>query len=288
MSENLNQLREQYCRPGSFTGKKTGHLFPIEEKCEEGKALLATAPKALLHLQEFDPYGLQQTYQDEVSGAELPVFAVFDLEGSHQLAIEIATDSPPTINQFKGLAAYVPFQKTEAFVRKINHRRMRFERTLAPVSVILGVFPVLGFFHTTAMVGAAVPHVLVGGWILCAFLLYVLSQFALNRFCPWKKMVITAEFNGILPKETREKAHAAKYHFANLYLIVDQRHRWKSALLADPRPRNLDPLLVGELRQGCARKYYLIHQFDLTDAEQYLTDEFAVGTDEDFSGIAAD
>jgi hypothetical protein len=47
MSENLNLLRQQYCRLGSFTGKRTDHLFPLEEQCEEGKALLATAPKTI-------------------------------------------------------------------------------------------------------------------------------------------------------------------------------------------------------------------------------------------------
>jgi hypothetical protein len=80
-----------------------------------------------VHLQEFDPYGLQQTYRDEASGAELPVFAVFDLEGSHQLAFEIATDSLPTTNQPENLPAHVPFEKTQAFVRKINDRRMKSE-----------------------------------------------------------------------------------------------------------------------------------------------------------------
>jgi hypothetical protein len=281
MSENLNLLRQKYCRPGSFTGKRTDHLFPLEEECEEGKALLATAPKTILHLQEFDPSGLQQTYRDEVSGAELPLFAVFDLEGSHQLAFEITTDSLPSINQSKRLTAYVPFQKTEAFVRKINCRRMRSERELTRLSVILGIFPVLSFLlsHTTGMVEAAVPYVLLGGWIIGAFLLYVPSLLVLNQCCPWKKLVITAEFDGILPKETREKARAAKDHFDNLYLIVDQQHRWKSVLLPDPRPRILDPLLVGELKQGHARKYYLIHQFDLTEAEQYLADEFAIKPD---------
>ena len=29
MSENLNLLRQKYCRSGSFTGKRTDHLFPI-------------------------------------------------------------------------------------------------------------------------------------------------------------------------------------------------------------------------------------------------------------------
>jgi hypothetical protein len=119
---------------------------------------------------------------------------------------------------------------------------------------------------------------------LGAFLLYVLSLLVLNQFCPWKKLVITAEFNGILPKEAREKAHAAKDHFDNLYLIVDQQHRWKSVLLPDPKPRILDPLLIGELKQGRGRKYYVIHQFDLTEAEQYLADEFAIRPDGAFAG----
>ncbi len=277
MSQNLNLLRQIYCRPATFAGKRTDHLFPLEKECEQGKSLLAIAPKTLLHLQEFDPYGLQQTYRDEATGAELPVFAVFDLEGNYQLDFEITTDSLPTTNQPKSLPAHVPFQKTQAFVRKINDRRMKSERTLTRLSVLLGIFPALAFLfsHIGAMAGAAVPYVLIGGWGLGAFLPYILGLFVLNRICPWTKLVITAEFDGILPKEAREKTRAAKDHFDNLYLIVDQEYRWKSALLPDPRPRVLDPLLIGELKQGRERKFYLIHQFDLTGAEQYLADEFA-------------
>ena len=284
MSQNLNVLRQKYCRPASFTGKRTDHLFPLEEECEQGKALLAKAPKTLLHLQEFDPYGLQQTYRDEASGAELPVFAVFDLEGIHQLVFEITTDSLPTTNQPKSLPEHVPVHKTQAFVRKINDRRMNSERALNRLSVILGFFLVLFLLsHTTAVVGAAVPYILVGGWTLGTFLAYILSQFGLNHFCPWKKLVITAEFNGLLPKEAREKARAAKDHFDNLYLIVDQQYRWNSVLLPDPTPRVLDPLLIGELKQGRGRKFYLIYQFDLSEAEQYLADEFATKPDEPFT-----
>jgi hypothetical protein len=97
----------------------------------------------------------------------------------------------------------------------------------------------------------------------------------LDWVCPRKKLVLIAEFDGVLPKEAREKARAVKDHFDNLYLIIDQQNRWKSALLRDPRPRALDPLLIGELKQGDRHKFFLIHQFDLTEAEQYLADEFA-------------
>jgi hypothetical protein len=84
MSENLYLLRQKYCPLGSFTIKRTDHLFPLEEECEEGKTLLARTPKATVHFQEFDPNGLEQTYRNEASGVELPIFAVFDLEGSHR------------------------------------------------------------------------------------------------------------------------------------------------------------------------------------------------------------
>jgi hypothetical protein len=116
-----------------------------------------------------------------------------------------------------------------------------------------------------------------------AFFTYLLGLLVLTHVCPWKKLLITAEFNGILPLEARGKARAAKDHFDNLYLIVDQQHRWKSVLLPDPRPRVLDPLLVGELKQSHASKYYLIHQFDLTGAEQYLASEFAIKLGYDFA-----
>jgi hypothetical protein len=161
---------------------------------------LRPVSKTLLHLQEFDPYGLQHTYRDEASGAELPLFAVFDLEGSHQLAFEITTDSLPPNNQSRRLPAYLPFQKTQQFVRKINDRRTKSERVLTRPSGILGVFPKLSFLlsRTVSMVEPAVPYVFTGGWILGAFFSYLLGLLVLNRICPWKKLVITAEFNCIL------------------------------------------------------------------------------------------
>jgi hypothetical protein len=113
-------------------------------------------------------------------------------------------------------------------------------------------------------------------WALSTVLLYLVGVYLLERFAPFKKLVITAEFNGILPREAREKARAARDHFDNLYLIVDQQYRWKSELLPDPAPRSLDPLLVGEVMQAGESKFFMIHQFELTEAERYVADEFAV------------
>jgi hypothetical protein len=287
MSQNLNLLRQNYCRPADVDGKRTPYLFPLEKECEQGKAFLAKAPKSLLHLQKFNPHGLLQTYRDEATGAELPVFAVFDLEGSHQIACEITTDSVSAAAQPHSLPAYIPFQKTQDFVRKINERRVKAERAAIRTSAALGILSVFAylFSYPTVLAGPIAPFVLVGGWALGAFLAYLLSQLLLNRICPWKKLVITAEFDGILPKEAREIARAAKDHFDNLYLIVDQQHRWKSTLLRDSTPRALDPLLIGELKQGRRHQFFLIHQFDLTEAEQYLADEFATKQDITLFGL---
>src|SRR5712675_392135 len=97
----------------------------------------------------------------------------------------------------------------------MNERRMKAQRAVTQISVIVGIFPVLTylFTHLTATDGVAVPYVLWGGCLVSALLAYLLGLSVLDWLLPWKKLVISAEFNGILPKETREKARAAKDHF---------------------------------------------------------------------------
>src|ERR1700730_8039011 len=108
MSQNLNLLRQNYCHPALLSGKETHDLFRLEKECEQGKALLAKAPETFLHLQELDTYGLQQTYRDDTTGVELPVFAVFNLEGDHHLVCEVTTDLVSSTGEPKSLPAYLP------------------------------------------------------------------------------------------------------------------------------------------------------------------------------------
>ena len=206
------------------------------------------------------------------------------MDNSYQLTFEITTDSVPTTANSGSLFGYIPFQRTQAFVRKMNERRMKAELAITPISLILGIFPALAYIltHITVMTGTTALGTFVG-WVIGPILAYILSLRLLDWHRPWKKLVISAEFDGILPKETREIARAAKDHFDNLYLIVDQQHRWKGALLPDPRPRDLDPLLIGELKRGRCSKFILIHQFDLTEAEQFLADEFTTKPDGTFA-----
>ena len=97
MNQNLDLLRQNFCRPVSVLSKGTNNLFPLEKKSEQGKSLLVNAPKKLLYLQAFNPYGLLQTYRDANTDLELPVFAIFDLEGEHELSFEI-TKTPVSMS----------------------------------------------------------------------------------------------------------------------------------------------------------------------------------------------
>jgi hypothetical protein len=70
------------------------------------------------------------------------------------------------------------------------------------------------------------------------------------------------------------------YTFDNLYLVVDQQNRWKSELLPVPASALLDPLLIGEKRESSRSSYFLIDQFDLTKAEDYLIAEFLINPED--------
>ena len=276
MSEKLTFLRQNYCRPVAVDDPPD--FFPLERESAQGKAVLEKKPSRVQQLQRFNPHGLLQTYRDEQTNADLPVFAVFNLEGSNRLTAEVTMTSVSIDAEPGDLTNFLPLERTQAFVKKINATRMRAERIALRASAITGIASVLAFFlsHNPAVQPVALPFLMIGVWSLGAFLFYLVAEFLLNRFCPWKKLSLVAEFDGILPKSTRDIALTAKYRFDNLYLIVDQQKRWQSTLLRDPAPRALDPLLIGELKKGDCRRFFLLDQFDLTAAEQYLADEFAV------------
>jgi hypothetical protein len=63
MSQNLNLLRQKYCRTVTVIGKRSNYLFPLEKACEEGKAL-TKAPETVFYLQEFDPRPAMQIFRD--------------------------------------------------------------------------------------------------------------------------------------------------------------------------------------------------------------------------------
>ena len=157
---------------------------------------------------------------------------------------------------------------------------MDWERVAWGVSACAGFIGLIVLFlsHNLDVTAPALPFLsclLTGVWALVTFLTYLAATFLLNRTHPWKKLMLTAEFDGILPRKTRNIALSAKDRFDNLYIVVDQEKRWQSKLLPDPVPRALDPLLIGEIVRGYQRRFFLLDQFDLSAAEQYLADEFA-------------
>ena len=133
------------------------------------------------------PYGLHQTYRDESSGLDLPVFSVFDLAGKNQAAFEITTDSITPIAEAKSLPSYLPWTATQSSVSQINESRTRRERGLVRISLILGIFPALAYFFSgnpTLPRAFAEAGILVGGWAAGAFLIQLLGLLVLDRICP--------------------------------------------------------------------------------------------------------
>jgi hypothetical protein len=102
----------------------------------------------------------------EAIGVELPVFAIFDLEGSHRVSFEIGREGFPSFANGTGLLSHMPLQKAQPFVGKINERRSKV-RVCNMIAVILGAM--LGaaccFTHITDVRGALALLVLIPGSI---------------------------------------------------------------------------------------------------------------------------
>jgi hypothetical protein len=268
----------------------------LEKSTQEGKTMVAKSPWKTLRYLKFDPSGLRQTYRDQTTGAELPVFAVFNLEGSSELRADIEMDRRPVFDASLNLANYLPFGRAQKFLGGVNQKALR------TLSIARAWYPRVGLLaaFVVALIVAAylVPHPAArlpqgtptltfdifffafGAFITSLCIFHLVTLGIVGNLFPVKKLFLTATFDGILPKETRQKAIHAKGHFDNLYLVVDQQNRWKSELLPVPASALLDPLLIGEKRERSRSSYFLIDQFDLTKAKDYLIAEFLINPED--------
>ena len=256
----------------------------------------AKSPWKTLRYLKFDPSGLRQTYRDQTTGAELPVFAVFNLEGSSELRADIEMDRRPVFDASLNLANYLPFGRAQKFLEGVNQKALRtlsIARAWAPRVGLLAAFVVALIVaaylvpHPAARLPQGTPTLTFdifffafGAFITSLCIFHLVTLGIVGNLFPVKKLFLTATFDGILPKETRQKAIHAKGHFDNLYLVVDQQNRWKSELLPVRTSALLDPLLIGEKREKSGSSYFLIDQFDLTKAEDYLIAEFLINPED--------
>jgi hypothetical protein len=283
MSDNLTLLREQHCRPAAgLRAPADKGLFPLERQTEAARRLRThTAGQRLPYL-ELDPAGLKRTYRDAHTGALLPVFAVFNLEGPNQLHAYVGATRKSAYGAALSLANYLPFEQTQQYLRGLNGRNLQAWRWALAGWLGLGLVGALA-----ALVGpgaaalgpglAGLPGALLALASFGATLLVglLLSAPVINKTYPPQTLSLSASFEGLLPAATRAKALRARAHFDQLYLVVDQQQRWQSELLPVPASVLLDPLLVGEKREHFRSRYYLIDQFELSRAEDYLASEFA-------------
>jgi hypothetical protein len=288
MSDNLTLLREQHCRPAGLLDKADNGLFPLERQTEAARRLRSQASGQRRPYLELDPAGLKRTYRDAQSGLPLPVFAVFNLEGSPQLHAYIGAVRRTCYGAGLSLANHLPFEQIQQHLKQLNRRNLQAWRLalwawglvalgvglaalLGPGAAALGAAAAAGGWPAALAPGALLLGASFGATLLVGLLL---SAGFINRAYPPQTLSLSASFEGLLPAATRAKALRARAHFDQLYLVVDQQQRWQSALLPVPASVLLDPLLVGERREHFRSRYYLIDQFDLTQAEDYLASEF--------------
>lgn len=288
MSDNLTLLRQQHCRPAGLRDQPDKGLFALERQTEAARRLRSHAGGPRRGYLELDPAGLKRTYRDERSGLPLPAFAVFNLEGSPQLHAYVGAVRRTRYGAGLSLANHLAFEQTQQHLKGLNGRNLRAWRValgawglvalgvalaalLGPGAPAWGAAGGLGGWAAALGQGALLAGASFGATLLVGLLL---SGGIINRAYPPQTLSLSASFEGLLPAATRAKALRARAHFDRLYLVVDQQERWQSALLPVPASVLLDPLLVGEKREGFRSRYYLIDQFELTLAEDYLASEF--------------
>jgi hypothetical protein len=290
MSDNLTLLRTQHCRPAGRPDPADKGLFALERQTEAARRLRSPAPEARRPYLELDPAGLKRTYRDGHTGLPLPVFAVFNLEGSPQLHAYIGAVRRTRYGAGLSLANHLPFEQTQQHLKALNGPNLRAWRVAlgawgllaggVALAALLGPGGAAALATAAAGPGGALGALgsgaLLAGASFGATLLVGLRLSAglINRACPPQTLSLSASFEGLLPAATRAKALRARAHFDQLYLVVDQQARWQSALLPVPASVLLDPLLVGEKREHFRSRYYLLDQFELTQAEDYLASEF--------------
>jgi hypothetical protein len=146
MSDKLTLLRENYCRPANLVEEADKDLFPLERNTEQGRTLIAKAPRKSLPYLEFDPSGLKQTYRDEKTRAELPVFAVFNLEGSNELHAYIGAKRKSSYGAVLKLANHLPFAKAQKFLESVNRHNLKAWRVANCCYLLLAALEAIASF----------------------------------------------------------------------------------------------------------------------------------------------
>lgn len=87
-------------------------------------------------------------------------------------------------------------------------------------------------------------------------------------FLPIRKWAMSAKLGGAIPEQSREIIQNARKEFQKVFLICEV-NKWSLKETSEPQPTDPDPLVV-----GCSNgAYYLVHKFDLTNAEDWLARE---------------
>jgi len=111
---------------------------------------------------------------------------------------------------------------------------------------------------------------------LCMF--HLVTFGIVGNLFPVKKLFLTATFDGISRKKPGRRPSTPEATSIIFTWSLTNRTAGRANCFPSPTSALLDPLLIGEneKREGSRSSYFLIDQFDLTKAEDYLIAEFLI------------
>lgn len=220
-------------------GPLPAEVFPLESRTKE------TVEAAQTAWPELDDSFLDSTYHDAKCGGQMPCFAVLSLF-NQAAALSIH-------GRIMGLGGY---GWGSTIVEFADHGGGVLERRLNR-----GLDACL-----RPLMDADQASKTVSRWL-----------------CPWPMardsvdLYLTYRFTGLMPDRARQIATKARAEFGtNLFLVCDAKDSWvrTEKAPADVAFPKRDPLLVGAKVVHGVVTLFLLDQFDVTLAEDYLTREF--------------
>lgn len=237
--------------------KKTTHA-PLP--CEKDHEYDDSALNGLLsRFPVLDLSFMDQTYYDTKLEREMPIFACIDVSSNFV--------SSQTKNKFN---KKVP----DFIVPNIEPSNYYFKIYFATSAALALSIPLVAIYALKS------PMLSIIGFVLPIFGIRIGQNKDWEVFKRLRQNTKTKnykyEFEGQIPNDVREIYHNEKKNFDSIHLICDAKNRWVAEERPLPPP-NPDPLLVGvkKLKSG-KDLVFLLAKFDLTPAEQYIVDEFAV------------
>lgn len=215
------------------------------------------------------------------NGKLVPAFAEYDVFSKNPECV-IVSNTNTNISSKNGLSKFAGFWETAFWNVARFFNKFHENIFIAPVviSMFLGVVSLL---ISCIMLLSSVKECV---WILSHVTVYCATIFVFSfagAFLNDSHEIehkFTHKFSGVIPESIRKTIRENKSQFKTIYL-VEESYDWNietnSSIVSKPSPRNVDPLIIGEVRNTHTGEmnYFLLAKFDVTPLENFVATELS-------------